>query len=108
MTAFLCFALFRNKSNAFTRHLRQLGHRLRQPHAILVVSAHWLTRGTFAGLNAQPETIHDFGGFPRELLAVQYPAPGAPALARSIIEHVAEVHGGPRPQHLDGTAPPVS
>ncbi|UOQ71357.1 4,5-DOPA-extradiol-dioxygenase [Hymenobacter cellulosilyticus] len=84
------------EDNAFTRRMKQLGREIRQrqvPNAILVVSAHWLTRGTFAGLNEQPETIHDFGGFPQELFAMQYPAPGAPAFAQSIIEHVQDVHG---------------
>ncbi|MCB2377172.1 4,5-DOPA dioxygenase extradiol [Hymenobacter sp. BT635] len=84
------------EDNAFTRRMKRLGQEIRQrqvPNAILVVSAHWLTRGTFAGLNEQPETIHDFGGFPQELFAMQYPAPGAPTFAQSIIEHVADVHG---------------
>ncbi|MCB2408719.1 4,5-DOPA dioxygenase extradiol [Hymenobacter lucidus] len=84
------------EDNAFTRRMKQLGREIRQrqtPNAILVVSAHWLTRGTLAGINEKPETIHDFGGFPQELFAMQYPAPGAPDFARSIIEHVADVHG---------------
>jgi 4,5-DOPA dioxygenase extradiol len=69
--------------NAFTRRLATMGQSLKeQPKAILVVSAHWLTRGTHVLVSAKPETIHDFGGFPQALHDVQYPAPGAPDLAR--------------------------
>lgn len=84
------------EDNPFTRTLRQLGTELRQhqkPNAILVVSAHWLTRGTFVTTNQRPRTIHDFGGFPQALFDMQYPAPGSPALAQSILEHVHDVHG---------------
>ncbi len=55
-----------------------------QPVAILCISAHWETRGTFVTAMEQPKTIHDFGGFPRALYDVQYPAPGSPALANKI------------------------
>ena len=81
------------EDNAFTRSLHQLRARLTPPKAIVVVSAHWQTRGTFVTNNQRPETIHDFGGFPQELFDMRYPAPGAPDLAQAIVEHVEHVHG---------------
>lgn len=61
--------------------LRQLGKRL-SPKAIVVVSAHWETLSPAVSISAWPDTIHDFGGFPRALFECQYPAPGEPALAK--------------------------
>jgi 4,5-DOPA dioxygenase extradiol len=67
---------------------RSLGESLRRdyakPKAILVISAHWMTPGVGVTAMAKPETIHDFGGFPDALFAVQYPAPGDPGLAQRI------------------------
>ncbi len=74
--------------NDFTESLKALGMHLPKPGAILVISAHWLTDGTFTGCKEKPDTIHDFYGFPEELYAVTYPAPGAPAAARSITKIV--------------------
>jgi 4,5-DOPA dioxygenase extradiol len=74
------------RDNAFTQRLAQLGRELPRPAAVCVVSAHWLTHGeTSVSTSEAPETIHDFSGFPPELYAVRYPAPGAATQARQVI-----------------------
>jgi 4,5-DOPA dioxygenase extradiol len=77
-------------NNAFTKTLEAEGARLMElnPEAILVVSAHWLTYGTYVTVSPHPETIHDFSGFPEELFRVVYPAPGSPASAAETIDVV--------------------
>lgn len=72
------------EDNRWSRAFRALGQSLPTPRAVLAVSAHWFVPGTYVTNNAHPETIHDFGGFPRELHEVSYPAPGDPALAEHI------------------------
>lgn len=66
------------------RFLAGLGGALPRPRAILAVSAHWLTAAPAVSAATQPETIHDFGGFPEALYRIQYPAPGAPELAARV------------------------
>lgn len=68
----------------FSQTFTTLGQQLPTPKALLVVSAHWFVNGTSLTAEATPKTLHDFGGFPRALYEMQYPAPGAPDLARQV------------------------
>ncbi len=78
------------EENEFVEGFRTIGRSIPRPEAILCVSAHWETRGTFLTAMEQPKTIHDFGGFPRALYEVQYPAPGFPKLAEGIKSFLPE------------------
>lgn len=82
------------EDNAFTQSLRKIGAEFKQegktPAAILVVSAHWLTRGSFVNVSEKQKTIHDFGGFPQALFDMQYPAKGSPTKAKeaALLSHL--------------------
>lgn len=81
------------EDSPWSRGWEALGRALPRPQAILVVSAHWMTRGaTLVDLSAHPQTIHDFYGFPQQLFDVQYPAPGAPDVAREALSLLASHH----------------
>jgi 4,5-DOPA dioxygenase extradiol len=76
------------EANDFTRALGLLGKKLPKPKAILCISAHWMTEGTWITAMKNPKTIHDFYGFPKPLFEVSYPAPGSPEIAQLIVSTV--------------------
>lgn len=76
------------EENEFVAGFRKISADIKKPKSILCISAHWETRGTFVTAMEHPRTIHDFGGFPKALYDVQYPAPGNPRLANQIKETV--------------------
>jgi len=82
--------------NAFTEQWEQIGIQLPRPRAILCISAHWYIPDAAVTVSTAPRTIHDFGGFPRDLYQVQYPAPGDPDLAARVQSLLA-----PLPVRLD-------
>ena len=71
-------------NNSYTEAWRRIGAEVPKPKAILSISAHWFVSETGVTIATAPKTIHDFGGFPRELYQVQYPALGDPQLARRV------------------------
>lgn len=76
------------EQNTFTQVLRSLKNTLPTPKAVIIVSAHWETEGTFVLANAKPRTIHDFYGFPKELYEMEYSAPSLPSLAKELADHL--------------------
>jgi 4,5-DOPA dioxygenase extradiol len=83
-------------TNSYTEAWRRMGELVPKPKAVLAISAHWFVAGTGVTVSTAPRTIHDFGGFPRELYSVRYPAPGDPHLARRVQQLLA-----PLPVALD-------
>jgi 4,5-DOPA dioxygenase extradiol len=82
------------EENEFTQSWEKMAQEIPEPSAVLVISAHWLTRGTHVTAMNDPRTIHDFGGFPKELFEVQYPAPGDPQLAKDTAEMIQSTNVG--------------
>ena len=80
------------EDNEFSQRWTQMAKEIPTPEAVLVVSAHWFSRGTRITAMDFPETIHDFGGFPQELFDVQYPAPGKPVLAKETATLLHSAH----------------
>jgi len=82
------------EENQFVTGFREIVEKIPTPKAILCISAHWETKGTFVTAMTTPPTIHDFGGFPPALHQVQYPAPGDPVLAQQIKEIITSTEVG--------------
>ena len=82
------------ENNEFSAQWAGMGKQLPRPNAILCISAHWETRGTFVTAMEKPQTIHDFGGFPDALYAIQYPAPGKPELAKEVQQNIKKTTVG--------------
>lgn len=82
------------EENEFVKGFRDAGKTIVKPNAVLCISAHWETAGTFVTAMEKPKTIHDFGGFPQALFDVQYPAPGNPQLAKETKELVKKTTVG--------------
>ena len=84
------------EENKYSSTWKEIGTTLPRPAAVLSVSAHWITNGvTKVNTGRKPQTIHDFGGFPKKLYEVQYPAPGSPEFADQTIQLLKNSHAEP-------------
>lgn len=83
-------ALETRRDNPYVGALQDLGAKLSRPKAILVISAHWRSHGTRVVADVKPKIIYDFGGFPKPLYEVQYPAPGQPDIAARVMQLLPE------------------
>lgn len=80
------------EDNEFSERWKQMGREIPKPAAVLVISAHWFSKGTRITAMDFPKTIHDFGGFPQALSDVKYPAPGNPELAKETVSLLHSAH----------------
>jgi 4,5-DOPA dioxygenase extradiol len=82
------------EDNEFSQRWKKMAKEIPTPKAVVIVSAHWLTKGTHVTAMEHPRTIHDFGGFPKALFDAEYPAPGNPELAKETASLIHSTHVG--------------